>query len=224
MNKSHIDMITVIVDRGKSKKVTDILSGFDATMQMVMLGHGTARSDMMDYLGLDEPEKDVIMATIPPSLVPEVLSTLKQRLKLSRPGTGVAFITPLSAFTASLVHCNHTNNKEETHMHNTYSLELVIAIVKRGYSDIVMHAAKEVGTTGGTVVRAYGVAPPEPSEILHMAIKPEKDMVFMAVSHDIRSDVMKAIHKKVREESGENAVLFSLPITDSAGLPIKSDN
>ena len=53
---SPVRCMVTIVDRGKGDRVVDLCRARHVAVQLVMLGHGTASAEVMDYLGLDEPE------------------------------------------------------------------------------------------------------------------------------------------------------------------------
>ena len=54
-----IHWIIIIVDRGKGNKVSQFFQKEQIPVMLMIPGHGTASSKMMDYLGLDEPNKDI---------------------------------------------------------------------------------------------------------------------------------------------------------------------
>ena len=93
-------MVT-IVDRGKGDRVVDLCRARHVAVQLVMLGHGTASAEVMDYLGLDEPEKDIVLSLVPGALVAPLLADLTLALGFSRPGKGIAFTVPLSGISAA---------------------------------------------------------------------------------------------------------------------------
>ena len=69
-----------------------------AEVLTVIRGHGTASSRIMDCLGLDEPEKEIVAGIAGPGAAPDLFNALKSRLNFSRPGKGIAFAVPNSAF------------------------------------------------------------------------------------------------------------------------------
>ena len=62
---SPVRCMVTIVDRGKGDRVVDLCRAQHVAVQLVMLGHGTASAEVMDYLGLDEPEKDIVLSLLP---------------------------------------------------------------------------------------------------------------------------------------------------------------
>ena len=98
---------------------------------------------------------------------------------------------------------------------NTY--ELIVTIVKEGYSDLVMQAAKRVGCTGGTVISGRSLGSSR-TIFMDLAIEPEKDIVLNIVPHEITKDVMKSITKEAGVKTEARGLLISLPIDKVSGL------
>ena len=96
--------------------------------------------------------------------------------------------------------------------------EMIIVIVNAGFSGEVMDIAREVGTTGGTVIHARGTGRKVAEETFKITINPEKDLIFIAASQNIKDDVLKAIYDKAGFNTNANAVAFSLPINSSVGI------
>ena len=71
---SPVRCMVTIVDRGKGDRVVDLCRARHVAVQLVMLGHGTASAEVMDYLGLDEPEKDIVLSLVPGALVAPLLA------------------------------------------------------------------------------------------------------------------------------------------------------
>lgn len=93
----RIKLITCIVDRGIGKRVMKMCKEAGISSAVLMLGRGTADSEMLTMLGLGENEKDVVMLTIAESKSVEVLERITTDLRLDEPGGGIAFSIPLSA-------------------------------------------------------------------------------------------------------------------------------
>ena len=90
MNDTHSPVVCLvtIVDRGKGCRVTDVLRMAGVAVQLVLLGQGTASTEMMDCLGLDGPEKDVVISLARGPRTAVLLDRLTLELNLTRPGRG----------------------------------------------------------------------------------------------------------------------------------------
>lgn len=216
---SSVHCLVAIVDRGKSEAVSAELRRRRILTQLVLLGHGTASAEVMDLLGLDEPEKDVVLALLPGDSG-RVLSALTERLELYRPGRGIAFTIDLCSISA-LAHqriaaaaAETTAQKEEQTMRSQH--ELIVVITEHGFAADVMDTARGAGARGGTVVRGRSLAAEESQKFLHITIQPEKDVVLILVPAAGRQPVMKAICA----QGAGHPLAFSLPVSDVTGLSL----
>lgn len=221
---SPVKWLVTIVDRGKGEKVAKIYRANQLFIHLAVLGNGTARSEVMDLLGLDEPEKDIVLSLIPESHINEIIHELNVKMQFYRPGSGIAFTVPLSGISAAAsrqTDCCTTHiqiDREVTRMESKQHFDLIISVINRGQTDLVMDAAKVAGATGGTVVKARGLDSEETEKFLKISLQPEKEIVVIIVPHEIKQAVMKEICKKVLSVTDERGVVFSVPIDDVTGL------
>ena len=96
--------------------------------------------------------------------------------------------------------------------------ELIFCIVNSGYSGIVMDAARSAGATGGTLMRGRGSAGKEAEEFFHIQIEPEKEIVMILAPEEIRDAIMSSVYKEAGLSSAGQGIIFSLPVTRTAGL------
>ena len=95
-----------------------------------------------------------------------------------------------------------------------HSHELILCIINSGFSDVVMDAAKEVGARGGTVLHARGTANKEAEEFFHISIQPDKEIVMILVSSEIKDNVLHAIYNSAGLKTEGQGIAFSLPVDD----------
>ena len=100
--------------------------------------------------------------------------------------------------------------------------EMILCIVNAGFSELVMEAAKEEGARGGTVIHARGTANKEAEQFFHIAIQPDKEIVMILVSADIKDKVLHAIYKNAGLKSEGSGIAFSLPVDEVVGISTPS--
>ena len=105
-----LKLIITVVDRPKAEFYMDVISGFEVNCQMLMSGQGTARSELVDLLGLN-PEKAVILSVAREDRVPEIMNTLETKFGTVRNGKGVAFAVPLSSIIGVNLYQFMSNNR-----------------------------------------------------------------------------------------------------------------
>ncbi len=98
------------------------------------------------------------------------------------------------------------------------SYEMIFCIINSGFSDTVMSAAKEAGARGGTVLRARGTAGKEAEELFKITIHPDKEVIMILVTNDIKDDVLKAIYHSAGMNTAGQGIAFSVPVNKTVGL------
>ena len=83
MNRK-IEWLITIVDRGRGDKVAEVYQRHHVAVQLVTHGRGTATSKIMDVLGLDEPEKDIVLSLVPGALSRDIFRALEEELHFAR--------------------------------------------------------------------------------------------------------------------------------------------
>ena len=91
-----LKLLFTIVDKPKGEFYMDVISQFDVNYQMVVGGLGTARSELVELLGL-EPHKAVVISVIRDDLTEMVMQCLEDKFATIRGGKGIAFAVPLSS-------------------------------------------------------------------------------------------------------------------------------
>ena len=108
----------------------------------------------------------------------------------------------------------------------TNNHEVIFAIVNSGYAEDVMDVAREQGARGGTILNARGVAREEAAAFFGITLHAEKEILMMVVEKNIRDAVLNAIYKEMGMAKAAQGIVFSLPVSDVAGLavPEKTEN
>ena len=86
-----------------------------------------------------------------------------------------------------------------------------------------MDAAREANAPGGTVIHAKGTGTEEAQKFLGVSIAAEKEMVFMVTRKEGKNAIMRAIMEKSGLASKAKAIVFSLPVTETAGMRLIED-
>ena len=91
-----LKLLFTVVDRNKGEFYLDVLSQFEVNFQTVINGTGTANSEILDMLGLNN-NKAVVISVIREDLTDTIMQTLDEKFRTIRNGKGVAFAVPLSS-------------------------------------------------------------------------------------------------------------------------------
>ena len=90
-------MLVTVVDKSKSIFYVDLLEQFEVNVQMVLYGRGTANSQMLDLLGINEIDKAVIFSFIREDKIKDAMETLSEKFKTVKNGKGIAYTIALDS-------------------------------------------------------------------------------------------------------------------------------
>ena len=100
----------------------------------------------------------------------------------------------------------------------TNNYEVIFAIVNAGYAEDAMDVARAEGVRGGTIISGRGVAKEKEAAFFGITIHAEKEVLMMVVEKDIRDNVLHALYKQRGMQQKAQGIVFSLPVSDVAGL------
>lgn len=218
----EIYLMTTIADRNNGKKYLDLYKQEQINVMYITMGQGTARGDILDYLGLESSEKVVIYSFLEMDKWKTVKKDLQKKIQIDAPGEGIAYLVPLSSIGGKrtlqfLLEKQELPEREESTLKDT-TYELIVAIADQGNLDLVMDAARGAGAYGGTVIHAKGTGMEYAEKYLGVTIAAEKEMIFIVTKKEQKNSIMKAIMEQAGMETTAKTVVFSLPVTDTAGL------
>ncbi len=183
--------------------------------------NGTAHKRTLDLLGIDRTEKTMLLTITGADNLKKLKYALTAEMMIDLPDRGVAMAIPLAsiggAHTLEYFTDEEVNNEKETEiMQSDY--ELIIAIYEKGFTDIVMDAARSAGAGGGTAVRAKGTGAKAAEKFLGISLAEEKEIVFIVSDVHKKKDIMKAIMRDAGVGTNAHALVFSLPVSETAGF------
>lgn len=221
-----IVLLSTIVNRSDSKKFQKFFEENKVPITLNSLGKGTATDEIMDLLGIGEPEKSIYFSLLSAPKASKLLKRMIAIMRLDIPGNGIAFTVPVdsigSAATLNLIMEGQQppdveKRREET-MDTEPKKEVIVAITNRGYVNQVMDAARGAGASGGTVIHAKGTGTGEVEQFLGITIAAEKEMVFIVTDAEQRPVIMKAIMAEAGMKTKAKTVVFSMPVSSTAGI------
>ena len=215
-------MMATISDRNQARRFLAFYKEHGVTVTLITFGKGTAASEVLDSFGLEAAEKAILFAFVTGTEWKEIKSGLQKQIKIDIPGSGIAFIVPLSSIGGKkqlefLTEGREFKKGEESTLKET-KYELLVVIANQGYTDMIMDAAREANAPGGTVIHAKGTGTEKAEKFLGVSIATEKEMIFMVARKEGKNAIMKAIMEKAGIHSEARSVVFSLPVTETAGM------
>lgn len=223
----NLYLMTTIVDRKDVNRYIDLFKENNMNVMHLTLGFGTAANEIMDYLGLESREKAVSFSVVEENSWVDIKKQLEKKLKIDAPGGGISFITPISSIGGKkalnyLIENENYQKEEESTLKNT-ERELIVVIAEQGYTELIMDAARGAGAYGGTVIHAKGTGQAAAEKFLGVTIAAEKEMLFIVTKTEQKNNIMQAIMKDAGLDSKAKSIVFSLPVSDTAGLRLIED-
>lgn len=212
------DLMIVITDRSRGGDFAAWFQTQGATLILSALGQGTAATEVLDYLGLEATEKAVLLLAAPRSR--RLVRKAARELWLDVPGRGILIAVPISSVGGARArdYLLSWQAEEEDDMERDITHELIVVIANRGHTDQVMDAARSAGAAGGTTIHAKGTGTELARKFLGVSLAAEKEIVFILAREADRKPIMKAVMTQAGMHTKAQAVTFSLPVTDLAGL------
>lgn len=222
-------MIT-ITNRVASRRFVEFYQRFGTSQILSALGRGTASDDTLSMLGLEATEKAALFSIVTPEKRDFLFDRLVDTMQITNPGNGIALSLPLSSIggvtalrylTAGQIARDgdplESIEKEAVLMQQNPDYTLIVAIANRGYTDLVMDAAREAGAPGGTILHAKSSGG-DGGKFFGMSLAEEREMIFLVVPTAQKNPVMQSIMAKAGMESKAQSLVFSLALDSVAGL------
>lgn len=184
---------------------------------------GTASSEILNALGLGSSEKGLLMGIAPEPFAASLLRRLRRELRLYMPGSGIAFLIPISGMNShsvrmfsSLEDANTTGREHMADKECRYTM--IAAVVNQGYTEEVMQAAKSAGARGGTVIHSRQVTDEEAIQLWGLSFQEEKEIVLILATNESKVAMMSAISKTCGANTPAKGMVISMPIDAVAGI------
>ena len=225
MNQSELYLMMTVTGRERMPDFIRLYKDKGLDTHFIMLGHGTANQRYLRLLALNESEKMVCLSVVTGRKWLEAKRAMSVRLRIEAPGVGIAYIVPLSAVGGKrelmfLTDGQEYRKGEESAVKGTEQ-ELLIVISNQGYSETVMDAARGAGARGGTVIHARGTGQAKAERFLGISLASEKDIILIVTTAEQKADMMQRIIREAGPSTRAGAIVFALPVTDTAGMTLR---
>jgi hypothetical protein len=107
-----LKILVTVVNRSKAEFFMDFLSEFEVNFQTSVFAQGTARSETLYMLGLEDSDKSVIFSVIREDRAQEILQGLEDKFATIKKEKGIAFTMPVSSVIGVAIYrflSNHTS-------------------------------------------------------------------------------------------------------------------
>ena len=239
-------LLVSIVERRRGKDIIKLYDREGVTFHYQTAGRGTATSEIMDILGLESRDKDIIISLAASSLIDQLAYRMSNELRGSVDTKGIFFDLPLTgmsnliaaAFSLPLQNTRKTpapritdtllekafparqedSGKETPPMSSENKHTLILISVNQGYTENVLDTARSLGARGGTILRARwsGV---KALETYHgISLQTEKEIVAIIVPNELRNRIMDAVNEKHGLRTEAQAIVCSMKVDHFAPI------
>ncbi len=212
----HYELLCVIVNHGQAGKVMKVAKQHGITGCTVLLGNGTIKSRILEFLEINDIRKEIILTVAEQSVIRNAAEIISTEFEFHKPRHGIAFIIDVANFLGTRG-CIYKKAGEragvEKIMYNS-----IFTVVEKGKAEEVIEAAQKAGSKGGTVINARGSGIHETQKLFHMDIEPEKEIVLILSEESITDAIVKSISECLHIEEPGKGVLFVLNVSKTFGL------
>lgn len=100
----RLKLLITIINRNKAEYYSDVISQYNSNMQMSFPARGTAEAQTLQFLGLTDNEKTVLMSIVRHDKEKQILDALEEKFKTVKNGKGVAFTVPMTGTIGATVY------------------------------------------------------------------------------------------------------------------------
>ena len=150
---------------------------------------------------------------------PHLVRQAARELWLDVPGRGILMTVPVGSIGGKAAKDYLLQQEAEEPMEEKeLTHELIVVITNQGCTDKVMDAARAAGATGGTALHAKGTGTELARKFFGVSIAAEKELVLILTRVEDRNPIMKAIMHAAGMKTEAQSLVFSLPVSELAGL------
>lgn len=204
-----------ILDYGKGSKMCKLAKQINSVGGTILLGKGTVRNQLLNFLGVVEVRKEIFIAMIDQQLEDDFYKTVSEKFSIEKRNHGIAFSIPLKYWMSS-------KDKKIVPSHSKKGVdrmdfEAIFVIVNKTDLDDVLDAAEAAGSTGGTIIHGRG-AGSEKTTLFNIEIEPEKEIVLMLSETSKTEEIVNSISAKLNLHEPNSGIIFVLDVTKTLGL------
>ncbi len=220
----RIKLLLSVVNPPDEGKLKEILEETSAALSFTFAGTGTARSQLLDYLGIGESEKSVIVSLFPESDEETIMRVLRTKMALYLVGKGISFTLPLTGISGITANGllkavgNRTTEGKKLMTNQDRKYDLIVAAVEAGRVDEALEAARSAGAAGGTILRARALENDKAEQFIGITLAREQEILLVLAKRESKLAIMTALSEKVGLKTEAGGIVFSLPVDRTAGI------
>lgn len=224
--------LIAFVSRAKGDLLARTARAHQAVGVTIAQGRGTARSEVLAYLGLELDEKAIVFSYVPADRAQAALQSLRHRLDMDQPGHGIAFLIPVldsRGLKASFRFAEQVDRESgegaprvDPHEVPDEGIvfaehDMIIAAVGTGTAEQVMDWARDAGASGGTIIESRRRAVASGTRASAASYTP-RDLLLMLVQKKLTEPIIDTLKSRLSAHGVGTSTVCALPISAVIGL------
>jgi nitrogen regulatory protein PII len=218
----NYQLIVCIVPNNCGDLITTTAVSAGAGGGTILMGKGTAASNILQLLGLGDTSKEITFTIVEEALLQNVRSAILAATDDKKSHFGVMFNLDIFQFMRAGGTPEKSESKREEKIMNEENgmmsgennYQMINIIVNKGYAEDAMAAARKAGAGGGTIINARGTAKEGDAKFFGMDIVPEKDMLMIVTPSDKKDAIVAAIKELPCFSKAGSGIIFCNEASD----------
>ena len=240
-------LMVSIVERRRGKDMIRLYDREGVSFHYQTVGRGIATSEIMDILGLESRDKDIVLSFAPASLIDQLVYRMSNELRGSVDTKGIFFDLPLTGMSNMIAAAlslpigdkakreptpkitdtllerkfkteSHDTGKERPNMSSENKHSLILISVNQGYTETVLDTARKLGARGGTILRARWSGVKALEKYHGISLQTEKEIMVIIVPNELRNRIMDAVNEKHGLKTEAQAIVCSMNVDHFAPI------
>lgn len=218
MSKERIVCSLSIVERGKGTALIQRMNENGISFHLQSVGRGTAPSEVMEILGFGSNDKDIIISFAPEQIVNRFIHTRSENVFEGTRYGGLMMVSSLTAINriaAEILtrsHKEEAEKEEEIVVEKEHKFNLILIAANEGYANDIMQAARKVGATGGTIIRARLAGIEKFEQVADVEMQEEKEILTILAPIHTCPAIMTAVNQEFGLRTPAKGTVCSMPI------------
>lgn len=217
-------LLVSIVNRSDETKLKNVLDDVSVGLSVAFAGMGTARSAVLDYFGIGETEKTIVLSLFPESDEDLLVKEMNAKMSMHLVGRGISFTIPLTSVSeivaGGLARASAKKNVVESLIMNEEKrkYDLIVCAVNAEYSDKAMEAARLAGAAGGTILHARMLDNKKAQQFIGISLAREQEILLILTKREGKMDIMRELFESVGVKTEAAGIIFSVPVDRTVGI------
>lgn len=236
---SSFRLLNLILSEAQANRFRALAKKYSLRYGIVLMCQGSLNARGLSILGIRTERRYLIKALLQEDHADDLLEEISKRLKLSRAGNGIAFITSVQATAywarqksseppqGEAVKAESGAPPVEEKIPEGKGRDMyqkLTIIVNRGQANEVMDIARKHGARGGTILHGRGTGAEHAARLFGIEIEPEKELIMILLPEAITDRVMEALSQELKLDNPGHGILFLEPVLEVKGLVDVKEN